>query len=169
MRFFLLGFMGCGKSFWGRRLGEWYALPWIDLDEHIVQQEQMSIARLFSTKGEATFRELEAHYLHRLVQTHDDLLLSTGGGTPCHHDLMNEMNRLGTCIYLKAGVDYLFRRLQQEQEERPLLQSTSPEELRRFIEELLAVREPVYARARYIVDVESAERSTFDRIFQRHV
>lgn len=161
--------MGCGKSFWGRRLGEWYALPWIDLDDYIVQQERQSIAQIFSTEGEASFRVLEASSLHTLMAKHDAMVLSTGGGTPCHHNLMHDMNRLGTTIWLRAGVDYLVHRLQQEQEQRPLLHAKSPEALHRFVEELLAEREPVYAQAKHIVDVESAERSTFDRIFQHHV
>lgn len=168
MRYFLLGFMGCGKTFWGRRLGELHAMPWMDLDDYLSKQEAASIDDIFTTKGEAYFRRKEAEHLQAIVAANPSLILSTGGGTPCYHDLMAFMNQHGTTIYLKASVDHLYERLLKERTFRPLLKNLDDEGLRAFIQERLNEREPVYTLARYTIDIESADLATFDRIFTSH-
>ena len=39
MRIFLIGFMGSGKSHWGKHLAEGLQLPFIDLDDVIIERE----------------------------------------------------------------------------------------------------------------------------------
>ena len=46
--------------------------------------------------------------------------------------------------------------------ERPLLKGKSPEELRMFVTEQLAQREPFYAKAHHVVDVDVLD--SFDKI-----
>ncbi|MCC6726394.1 MAG: shikimate kinase, partial [Saprospiraceae bacterium] len=82
MRFFLIGFMGVGKSFLGKALAERLGLPFVDLDEIIEEQEGMSISSIFSSKGEAYFRVVEASCLRNLASK-DNLVIATGGGAPC--------------------------------------------------------------------------------------
>ena len=43
MKIFLLGFMGSGKSYWGRQLSQKLLVPFFDLDEQIVNSEGTSI------------------------------------------------------------------------------------------------------------------------------
>ena len=51
--YFLIGFMGTGKSHWGKLWAAAYKLTFIDLDELIEQDEQTTIAEIFEVKGEA--------------------------------------------------------------------------------------------------------------------
>jgi len=44
--------MGAGKSYWGKQLAEHWSLPYYDLDEIIVAEEEMAISDIFATRGE---------------------------------------------------------------------------------------------------------------------
>ena len=54
-RLFLLGFMGSGKSYWGRRLAGFLHLPFYDLDAYIEEKEQKEITALFLEEGRGAF------------------------------------------------------------------------------------------------------------------
>lgn len=82
MKIYLLGFMGAGKSYWGKQLADHLNLPYYDLDEVIVEAEEMAIADIFASKGEDYFREQEAKLLRDLSEQ-ESFLISCGGGTPC--------------------------------------------------------------------------------------
>ena len=60
---FLVGFMGSGKSHYGKGLSALLHVPYVDLDARIEKQEGMSIAEIFSQKGEAYFRQIETQVL----------------------------------------------------------------------------------------------------------
>ena len=142
--------MGSGKSFWGRRLAERMDMPMIDLDTLIEQEEERSIPEIFATSGEAYFRRWEASYLRQTADI-PRLILSTGGGTPCFSGNMDWMNATGLTIYLKVSAEDLFERLSRGRAGRPLIKDLNDRELRVFIEQKLAEREPFYQQARLVV------------------
>src|SRR5690606_25140642 len=88
---FLVGFMGSGKSTWGRKLANATGRPFLDLDNEIVQNIGMSIPEYFAQFGEERFRIKEREILHKL-QTNTGII-STGGGTPCY--FRSEERRVG--------------------------------------------------------------------------
>lgn len=101
MLYFLIGFMGAGKTTLGKRLARQAALPFIDLDVYIETNSGKSISALFAAIGETAFRALEREALERLTATHEaqSAIISCGGGTPCFNDNMAWMNDHGTTIY----------------------------------------------------------------------
>ena len=110
MRIFLLGFMGSGKSHWGRQWSDVYDLKFIDLDEKIENQEHKSIIEIFENEGEDYFRQKEAILLRSLIKE-DNCIISCGGGTPCFFDNMDWMNEQGITIWLDEDIDDLVKRL----------------------------------------------------------
>ena len=142
-RIFLIGFMGSGKSYWGKRLAGFMHRPFYDLDAYITEQEQKDVTTIFLERGEAYFRELEHSYLYRLMEL-ESSVIATGGGTPCFHGNMDRMLKTGYCIYLEEPEEILFHRLLPELEERPLIRNLSPEGLQQFIKEKLSERLPYY-------------------------
>ena len=82
----------------------------------------------------------------------EDIVISTGGGTPCFFDNMAYMNGQGQTVFLDVNTDVLFRRLRVATQQRPILAGKSDEELRSFIDEALAQRLPHYTQARYRFD-----------------
>jgi shikimate kinase len=148
MQIFIIGFMGSGKTTVGRKLANKLGCSFYDLDHLIEEKEQQSIASIFETKGENTFREIEKQ---RLRQFHgsDHYVLSTGGGTPVFHENMDWMLANGVVVYLKAEPAFLASRLKNEKSKRPLIAGKNDEELKVFIIEMLEKREPFYKRAHF--------------------
>src|SRR5690242_17437499 len=119
MKIFLLGFMGAGKSYWGRHLSEYMSLPLYDLDERIVEEEGCSIADIFKEKGESYFRQKERDTLQRLSRA-DRFIIACGGGAPCFFDNMDFMNEQGLTVWLDPSVGVMAERLQWKKGKRPL-------------------------------------------------
>ncbi len=148
-----MGYMGAGKTTVGKRLSDKLNLSFIDLDHYIEGRYHREIRQLFVEKGEDAFRDIERRMLHE-VASFEDVLVSTGGGTPCFFDNMDFMNESGTTVYLRVSVEELASRLEECKQTRPVLQNRSGEELRRFIESSLENRRPFYEKAQIIFDAE---------------
>ena len=144
IRIFLTGYMGAGKTTLGKAFARELNVPFIDLDWYIEERFHKSIRELFVERGEASFRELERNMLHE-VSEFEDVIISTGGGTPCFFDNMDYMNGRGQ-------TDILFNRLRVATHQRTILQGKTDEELRAFIADALEKRAPFYVQARYRFD-----------------
>ncbi|MGL5958773.1 MAG: shikimate kinase [Phocaeicola sp.] len=155
-RFFLIGYMGSGKTTLGKAFAKSCGLTFIDLDWHIEECYRKSVATIFAEQGEQAFRELERKMLHE-VGEFENVVISTGGGTPCFFDNMIYMNRKGRTIYLEASRESLFKRLKMAKQQRPLLVGKTDEELMAFIIEALQKREQFYKQAHYTFHSEELE------------
>lgn len=151
IRIFLTGYMGAGKTTLGKAFAREMKVPFIDLDWYIEERFHKSIPELFRERGEEAFRELERRMLHEAGEF-EDVVISTGGGTPCFFDNMDYMNRQGQTVFLDVHPDILFCRLRVATQQRPILQGKTDEELRAFIVEALGKRAPFYGQARYRFD-----------------
>lgn len=150
----LVGYMAVGKSTIGKILSEKMKIKCIDLDELIESNEKLSIADIFKDKGEIYFRKLEHLEFKKLIDKDENLIISTGGGTPCYsnnHLLLNGDNVVS--IYLKASIELIFERLENNKSERPLVANQSEEELKEFIAKNLFDRSYFYNQATYKLNV----------------
>lgn len=146
IRIFLTGYMGAGKTTLGKAFAREMGVSFIDLDWYIEERFHKTIRELFAERGEASFRELERNMLHE-VGEFEDVIISTGGGTPCFFDNMEFMKSRGQTVFLDVDPDILFRRLRVATHQRPILQGKTDEELRTFIAEALEKRSPFYSQA----------------------
>lgn len=147
-RIFLVGYMGAGKTTLGRALAKTLGLQFVDLDCYIEERYHKTISQIFADKGENGFRELEKRMLHEAGEF-ENVVISTGGGTPCFFDNMDYMKSQGTTVYLDVPVERLFIRLSIARHKRPLIKEKNDEELRAFISEQLEKREGYYRKAEY--------------------
>ena len=99
IRIFLTGYMGAGKTTLGKAFARELNIPFIDLDWYIEERFHKSIRELFIERGEASFRELERTMLHEVAEF-ENVIISTGGGTPCFFDNMEYMNDNGQTVFL---------------------------------------------------------------------
>ncbi|MCF8372586.1 MAG: shikimate kinase [Bacteroidales bacterium] len=151
MRIFLIGYMGSGKSTVGKRLAQKMNLTFFDLDPLIEKRTGKTIPVIFLDYGENAFRRIEKETLSEILQA-DNYVLSTGGGTPCFFDNLEQMNLAGTSFYLKMDAGMLAHRLFYSKTERPLLAGKSREELFDFIKQNLAEREVFYSQAKHSIN-----------------
>ena len=147
-RIFLTGYMGSGKTTLGRALATELGIPFIDLDHYIEKRYCKTIAQIFAEKGEEGFRDIERRMLHE-VGEFEDVIISTGGGTPCFFDNIEYMNAQGTTVYLDVPVERLHIRLCIARSKRPLIKDKNDDELMAFIVEQLEKRAPHYSKAQY--------------------
>lgn len=155
-RIFLTGYMGAGKTTLGRDLSDFLGLSFIDLDVFIEERFHKTIRQIFAERGEEAFRELERRMLHEVAEF-EDIIVSTGGGTPCFFDNMSFMNSCGQTVYLRVSIDELAARLEMARQTRPVLQNRTGEALKAFIRESLESRLPFYEQARFIFDAETMD------------
>lgn len=151
LRIFLTGFMGAGKTTLGRFLAEHYGLSFIDMDYHIEEQHFKTINQLFTEIGETQFRLLEQQTL-KDISSIENVVIATGGGTPCFFDNMNYMSSCGTTVFMDVSVDELHTRLLKGKHKRPLLKDKNPEELLEFIQKNLPLRLPFYNQSMLKID-----------------
>ncbi len=150
-RVYIIGFMGSGKSTAGKKLASLLGWSFIDLDKRIEEQAGKTIPEIFSQQGEDYFRNVEAEVLKNLM-SQTNIVISTGGGTPCHGDNMDHMLETGLTLYLKLTPGQLKNRLSESTGKRPLIKDLDEDSLLSFIEEKLALREKWYNRAEITVE-----------------
>jgi shikimate kinase len=155
-KIFLIGFMGSGKTYWGKKWARQCGYFFYDLDAVIEKKQGRSVASIFEKDGEAVFRELEEVALMKFGSK-DNCLVACGGGTPCYGDNMQWMNENGITVYLQASPQYIYDRVLEETAQRPLMKQISRAELLFFIEQKLKERESFYNQAKIILPVQDLD------------
>jgi shikimate kinase len=155
MKIFLIGFMGSGKTHWGRQLSAKLQLPFYDLDTVIVEKEKQSVAEIFARQGEEYFRYQERDTLEEITADQESFILSCGGGTPCFFNNIEFMKKNGKVIWLNTSIDALTNRLQKERMTRPLISDVEEADLRRYVIRKLSERRMYYQQADVTVGEEN--------------
>lgn len=150
-KIYLVGFMGSGKTTIGKKLAGLLGWTFTDLDKKIEQKTGKTIPSIFSEHGEAHFRRVESEVL-RESSTIRGVVISTGGGAPCHDKNMDFMLSNGLTVYLRLTPYQLSSRLAGSGTERPLIKGLEKKELLTFIETKLSERQDFYNSAELIVD-----------------
>ena len=156
MKVVLLGYMASGKSTVGKELASKNNVAFIDLDQEIEKQENLSIAEIFSEKGEIYFRKKETEVLKRLLQEDKNMVLSLGGGTPCYGNnmqLVNESNY--NSFYIKLSIPVIVARLTNEKTTRPLVAQIGVADLPEFVGKHLFERNTFYRQAKHTITADS--------------
>ncbi len=156
MRIYLVGLPGVGKSYWGNFLAAQLSFQFIDLDDEIVKSSGKSIVRIFEEDGEDAFRRMESEALIKTTYSRD-VVIATGGGTPCFHNNIATMKEAGITIYMKDTISAIARRLMSQKANRPLFTSTSLNEAVNALLNLLANRRQYYEQTHIITGIEAFE------------
>jgi shikimate kinase len=141
----LVGMMSSGKTTIGRILAKKLNYTFIDLDALIETDQNTTISKLFSEKGEHFFREIESKILKSLT-INNRLVIASGGGTPCFHNNMEYIKSLGTSVYLDIPASALARRIKSHgKDDRPIL--SGAESLQTLLQSKIDERAPFYHQA----------------------
>ena len=157
MKIVLIGYMGSGKSSVGKQLAATLGYNFVDLDAQIEREETKTISEIFSEKGEIYFRKKENSVLKRFVNSTENLVLASGGGTPCYGDAIDFLTykEKTITIYLKSSLDILTNRLFSERAIRPLISYIEDKDtLKDFIRKHLFERSFYYNQAKIVVNTD---------------
>lgn len=149
MRVYLTGYMYSGKTTVGHKLATRLGYQWADLDQMLETTFHTTIPIFFKRYGEEAFRKLEQKLLHTTADE-DNIVISTGGGTPCFFDNMQWINQHGKSVYFDVSVETLLRRAAQSKKPRPILAGMTEEERANYIQKQLDARMPYYKKAQII-------------------
>jgi shikimate kinase len=136
----LVGMMGAGKSSVGRVLARKLDRPLLDSDELFEYRTGRTVREIWSTDGEATFRELETEALVDALGDDEPSVVAAAGGV-----VLSEANRVALAasdahvVWLLANVEILIDRVKNGAH-RPLLDD-DPEGMLRT---MYAERESLY-------------------------
>ena len=128
--------MGSGKSTLGKHLAKHLNYKFIDLDAFFVSTQKIKIHEFFAKYGEDAFRKTEYELL-RKIDLKNNLIVATGGGTPCFSDNMDYMRKTGTTIYLQLEASLLCKRLINSHTIRPMVIGKTLAELEVWAEEMV--------------------------------
>jgi shikimate kinase len=151
VRLFIIGYKSSGKTTIGKKLANRLEMEFIDLDEVIERREGKTVPELYSKVGDTEFRNMEWAALKEIVKR-DNIIVSTGGGAPCHCDNMNLMEKYGDVLYIHVDNDTLVSRLKSATKDRPIVLNKTDQELRTYIADLRDRCEHHYQRAKYLVE-----------------
>lgn len=143
---FLVGPMGAGKTTVGRRLAKALKMDFFDSDRVIEERCGVDIQTIFDKEGEAGFRRRETQVLDELTRL-PGIVLATGGGAVLAAENRANLLTRGRVVYLRCTVDEQLARTARSTK-RPLLQTENP---RGRLEELIAIRDPLYRQVAEIV------------------
>lgn len=150
-RVLLVGFMASGKTTVGRLLADRLGWTHIDLDQEIEREQDSTVAEIFDREGEAAFRSLEAQVTRRLI-TRRRAVITPGGGWITNPALVAMVPDGTLTAWLRISPAEVVRRVRADAgPPRPLLAGADPAER---IERLMEQREPLYAAAAVVLDVD---------------
>ncbi|WGH24953.1 MAG: shikimate kinase [Candidatus Shikimatogenerans bostrichidophilus] len=151
MKIILMGYMGCGKTYIGKLLSKKINYFHIDLDNIIELSFNIKINLFFKKYGEKFFRLIEHNLLKFIIKyiNINNYILSLGGGTPCYYNNLKYLKKNFT-IYLKTNYKILFKRLNNDNENRPILKKYRNKKLFFFIKNHIKKREKYYKQSKII-------------------
>jgi len=170
MLIFIIGYMGSGKTTFGKRLANKLGYRFIDLDDLMISETGYSISDFFKEFGEDLFRKKEREcLLNFFIDTTKDIVIATGGGTPCYADNMDVMNEHGVTVFLDTPLEIILERINKDMTGRPLLKDIPAEERSKFIKEHLEKRRRYYSLAQIRVQGDKMNEEEVCKIITKNL
>ncbi len=143
----LTGMMGVGKSTIGKALSRRLLMQFSDIDGLIEDELEMSIKKIFETKGELFFRKIEEKITLQEFKK-ENIIMSLGGGAIMNSKIRRNILLKSKSFWLDLDIKLLEKRLNKSKK-RPLLNNKNlGETLKKIYEE----RKKTYAVANYRID-----------------
>ncbi len=158
---FLIGMPGCGKSTVAQ-VYDWKCHEQVYDTDCIIESRYGDITKIFDTRGEKYFRDLETEVLKWVNGVESGCFISVGGGCVLREENVRIMKSDGNkVVYLRTELSTLEQRLKNDTS-RPLLQGNLHERLQKLYAERAAIYEGV---ADIIVDTDGlTAEQVFDKI-----
>tara|TARA_B100000029_G_C17111048_1_gene791521 strand:+ start:47 stop:526 length:480 start_codon:yes stop_codon:yes gene_type:complete len=145
--------MASGKSTVGKSLSKLLGMQFVDTDDIIKKRLSLSITKIFKTKGESFFREIEEEESIKLVKK-EGLIIALGGGAFMNSIIRENIKKSSLSVWLDLSIDKIFERTKMNKK-RPLLHNISKEDLKKLYEE----RKKTYSLADFRIDCNSKEKN----------
>ena len=143
----LTGMMGAGKSTIGSLLAKVLNFKFIDMDSLIEEKEKMTIKKIFASKGEAYFRNIEKKITLNNIQD-SKKVIALGGGAFINPIIRNEVLLKTSSFWIDIKPETLIERTNKSNK-RPLIDNKN---LKRDIYRIYEERKDFYGLADYKIN-----------------
>ncbi|MFN2746544.1 MULTISPECIES: shikimate kinase [Bacillus] len=147
----LIGFMGVGKTTIGKLVANKLSREFVDIDQEIERDFQMSIPEMFTQKGEAFFRKTEKEYIVHMCEHTEGKIVSLGGGSFQQEEIREKCLEHCFVIFLDLTWENWKKRIDLLLENRPILHNRSIEQ----VEQLFNERKSIYAHHHFRVETDN--------------
>ena len=144
-----LGMMGSGKTSIGSIVSRRLNLNFFDIDQAIENFEKMKIAKIFQSKGERFFRDIEKKITMDILRNKKGVI-ALGGGALMNKVVKKEVLENHLSFWLNWDNDTLINRIKNSKK-RPLAINSS----RNKLIEIIKKRSLIYSKALYKIDCEN--------------
>ena len=144
-----LGMMGSGKTSIGSIVSRRLNLNFFDIDQAIENFEKMKIAKIFQSKGERFFRDIEKKITLDILRNKKGVI-ALGGGAFMNKVVKKEVLENHLSFWLNWDNDTLINRIKNSKK-RPLAINSS----RNKLKEIIKKRSLIYSKALYKINCEN--------------
>jgi XRE family aerobic/anaerobic benzoate catabolism transcriptional regulator len=157
-RITLIGLRGAGKSTLGQALARSLRRPLVELDKEIEREAGISLSEIFLLSGQAGYRRIERRCLERIIHSHDEIVLTVGGGIVSEPQTYNLLLLNCYTVWVKAKPEEHMARVVAQGDTRPM---AGNKEAMDDLRNILTAREPLYSKADVTLDTSdrSVEKS----------
>ena len=148
-----LGMMGCGKSSIGNLVSKKLNLKFIDIDNLIEDEAEMSISDIFEKKGEFYFRNLEEKITLKALKTISSVV-SLGGGGFINEKIRKEIQTNHLSFWLELNELILLKRIKKSKK-RPLAFNSTEQEIKKLIKK----RSKIYSKAQFKINCDKLTKT----------
>src|SRR5262245_38068760 len=99
----LVGLRGAGKSSIGAAVATRRRVPFIELDQEVVREAQMTRGAIFEIHGEAYYRTLERDVLRRILDAGKPSVIATGGSIVTDPETWGLLRSRAQTVWLRAA------------------------------------------------------------------
>ena len=149
----LLGMMGCGKSTIGSIISKKKNLKFIDVDRTIEKEANLKISKIFQTKGEKFFRNLEEKITIRSLNFSKNII-ALGGGAFLNEKIRKEVLDHNFSVWLNWDSQTLISRIKNNNR-RPLTFNLSDNQLLN----LILKRSKIYSKSQFKVNCHKLKKN----------
>lgn len=147
----LVGLRGAGKSSIGAALAKKMGASFIELDEAIQSEAQMTLSTIFEIHGEAYYRAMEREVLRGLLEQAKSkpIVIATGGSLVTDAETWGLLRSRARTVWLKATPREHWDRVVAQGDVRPM--RGRPKAMNE-LKQLLTSRTPLYEQADVTID-----------------
>ena len=147
-----LGMMGSGKSSIGLIISKKLKLNFFDIDKVIENDQKMRVSKIFETKGEHFFRQIEKKITLNILRNKKGVI-ALGGGAFLNQDIKKEVLKNHLSFWLNWEIDTLIDRI-KDSKKRPLALNSNKNEL----VEIIKKRSIIYSKALYKINCDNLSK-----------
>ena len=148
-----LGMMGSGKSSIGLQIAKKLKLNFIDIDNEIEKELNLSISKIFEIKGENFFRKFEEKITLKKLKL-NSVVISLGGGAFTNKNVRHEVLKNHISFWLNSDYEILLSRIRNSKK-RPLAFNSSEDDLI----DLIKKRSNTYSKALYEIKCDNLSKN----------